>query len=178
MNQINPALPAHGSTAWDTPLVSALQALIAQGNTSDTAITALPATYVHFDGTHLTQAGTVVPISGGSAYSAGNGLALSGSTFSVSPKSTGSGLIADGTGIYVDPTLVDTHYAVNSTTATPGTATTYTHNLGSLDVTVTVVEVSSGSDVYPDISRPSTNTITLTFAAAVSAGQYRVIVRR
>lgn len=117
-------------------------------------------------------------VGGGTAYSAGNGLALAGSTFSVSPKATGSGLIVDGTGVYIDPTLVDTHYAVNSTVASAGTPTTYTHGLGSLDVTVTVVEVSSGNDVYPDITRPSTTTITLTFAAAVTAGQYRVIVRR
>lgn len=116
-------------------------------------------------------------VGGGTAYTAGNGLSLSSGTFSVSPKA-GGGLTVDGTGVYLDPTIADTHYTTASTVATAGTATTYTHNLGSLDVTVTTVEVSTGQEVFLDPIRTGVNTITLTSAAAVTAGQFRVIVRR
>lgn len=114
-------------------------------------------------------------VGGGSAYTAGNGLALSGSTFSLSPKA-GGGLTADGTGAYVDSTVVARKYATNSTTATAGTATTYTHGLGTLDVLVTAIEVATGKLWLPDFIATGVNTVSVTFAAAISAGQFRIIV--
>lgn len=97
--------------------------------------------------------------SGGTTYTNGAGITISGSTISV------------------DPAIVARKYATNSVVATAGTATTYTHNLGTLDVDVNVVEVSSGQQVFMDAIATSANTITLTSGAAVAAGQYRVIVQ-
>lgn len=58
-----------------------------------------------------------------------------------------------------------------------GSATaTITHNLGTLDVDVAVYRVSDGLQVGVPNDRVDTNTVTLTFATAPTAGQYRVVV--
>lgn len=67
-----------------------------------------------------------------------------------------------------------TRYA--QTLATSATAYTVTHSLGTLDVQVVVIEVASGSVVYPDIVAASTTTVTISFAVAPAANAYRVVV--
>lgn len=56
------------------------------------------------------------------------------------------------------------------------TTATITHNLGTLDVDVAVYRVSDGLQVGVPNDRVNTNTVTLTFATAPTAGQYRVVV--
>ena len=110
----------------------------------------------------------------GVSYTAGNGLTLSGSQFAVVVK-PGAGLTVDGTGVGIDPafTGLAKRYAVN----VPTTATaTITHNLGTLDVTVSVYEVSTGALVEPDVAVTSVNVVTLTFGVAPTSGQYRAVV--
>lgn len=115
----------------------------------------------------------------GVSYTAGTngGLTLSGSAFSIL-LDTGSGLALGAGGIKVDPTQfaalgITRKYAVNSPT---GTTPTITHNLGTLDVTVAVFEISGGAEVECDIIHATTNTLTLGFAVAATSGQYRVVV--
>ena len=111
----------------------------------------------------------------GVTYTAGNGLALAGSVFSVSPKS-GGGLTVDGTGVGIDSSYsgLGKRYSVD---VPSGSATaTITHGLGTLDVLVMVREISGGAFVEPDITVTSTTVVTLTFATAPTAGQYRVTV--
>ena len=108
----------------------------------------------------------------GISYTAGNGLQLSGSAFSVV---AGTGLIVDGTSLRLDPayTGLAKRYAVDaSTTAT----TTVTHNLNTLDVLVQVVQKSNGEMVEADVLLTGVNTLTVTFATAPTSGQYRIIV--
>lgn len=112
----------------------------------------------------------------GATYTAdaNGGLELSGSAFSVKLPGS-SGLIKDSTGLRIDPAYsgLAKRYAVN----VPTTATaTITHNLGTLDVHVSVYEVATGNLVEPDIQVTTTNTVTLTFATAPTAGQYRAVV--
>lgn len=61
-----------------------------------------------------------------------------------------------------------------------GTATqTITHNLGTVDVAVEVVQVSNGQTVYPVVTRPTTNTVLLDFGATTpAASSLRVLVRK
>jgi hypothetical protein len=68
-------------------------------------------------------------------------------------------------------------YAVN---IGDGTATTFTvtHNLNTKDVTVELIEVSTGETVYADTTRPTVNTLSIVFAVAPTAAQYRVIVKK
>jgi hypothetical protein len=59
-----------------------------------------------------------------------------------------------------------------------GTNTSYTvtHNLGTLDVNVTVFANSTGDEVFTDVVHATTNTLTIVFASAPTSNQYRVVV--
>jgi len=110
---------------------------------------------------------------GGSSatYTAGVGLSLVGSAFAVV---AGSGIIADVTSTRIDPAVVTRKYAINVPSG--ATTATITHSLGTLDVIVQIVEVSSGAVVDADVVVATTNTVTVTFAVAPTGAQYRAIV--
>ena len=59
-----------------------------------------------------------------------------------------------------------------------GSATSYTvtHNLGSIDVAVTVFANSGGDEVITDVTHATTNTLTVVFATAPASNAYRVVV--
>ena len=143
--------------------------------------------------------------SGAGTYAAGNGITLSGNTFSFNPLSTGglqaasggasillatnsglgttsSGLaVGAGSGILVSTGTVAIDTAVvarkyATTLSTSATSYTITHNLGTLDVIVQVYTVSDGSEVVVDNLRASTNTVTLNFSVAPTANVYRVVI--
>jgi hypothetical protein len=108
----------------------------------------------------------------GTPYSAGNGLTLTSTTFSVN---AGLGLLASGSQTTIDTTVVARKYAVS---IGDGSTTIYTvtHNLGTLDVQSTVYNNSTGEVVEADIIHNTTNTITVGFAAAPASSAYRVAV--
>jgi hypothetical protein len=57
------------------------------------------------------------------------------------------------------------------------TSYTITHNLGTTDVTVQIFESASPfAQVEADVKRTSSNTVTIDFAIAPSAGEYKVVV--
>lgn len=95
--------------------------------------------------------------SSGGGYSAGNGITITGNTIAV-----------------------DTAVVARKASATigDGTATTLTvtHNLNTLDVVVSVREVSTGAQVLVDNVANGVNTVQLTFGTAPTTGQYRVTV--
>lgn len=97
-------------------------------------------------------------VGGGASYTAGNGVTIT------------SGAIA------VDPAVV---VRKSSATVGDGTATTLTvtHNLNTLDVQVTVREVSTGAQVLVDNVANGVNTVQVTFGTAPATGQYRVTVQ-
>lgn len=103
--------------------------------------------------------------------SAGNGLVASGSTVSVRP---GVGIIADSSSTRIDTNVVARKF-VGAVPAGNVNAT-ITHNLNSVDVQVTVREVSSGDIVLVQATATGTNTVSLSFGAAPTTNQYRVIV--
>ncbi|AEQ21001.1 putative tail fiber protein [Rhodococcus phage E3] len=114
---------------------------------------------------------------GGSSvsYVNGAGLDLTGTTFSVKTK-VGGGVIADGTGVYIDTTKFARIFSANVGDGT-ATTVTLTHNFATYDVGVTVFTASGQRpDVMPDITRPSVNTVALTFATAPTSGAYRALV--
>lgn len=114
-------------------------------------------------------------VGGGTTYTAGNGINISGTTVTAVAAASGGVTVGVG-GIAIDTTLVPRKFAANNPGATGGTAQTITHNLNTLDVDVTVVEVSTGQDVAPDVLRNGVNTVTVTFPTTTTAGQYRVVV--
>lgn len=111
----------------------------------------------------------------GTSYTAGNGLGLAGSVFSVTAK-PGGGLVVDGTGVSIDNTYSGLAKRYSTNVPSGSTSATITHNLGTLDVVVSVYEISGGVEVECDVVLTSTNVVTLGFAVAPTAGQYRCVI--
>lgn len=96
-------------------------------------------------------------ISGGSSYTAGNGVSINAGVVSVDPTVTArkaSATIGDGT----------------------ATTITFTHNLNTQDIHVAVKEVATNAGVLVDYVANGVNTVQLTFGTAPTNSQYRVTV--
>jgi hypothetical protein len=109
------------------------------------------------------------------SYTAGNGLQLTGSAFSVKIPAS-SGLVVDGTGTYIDTAIVVRKYG---TLIGDGATTSIvvTHNLNTRDIDVSVVRASSPYDaVEVDVQATSVNTATLIFSVAPTSNQYRAVI--
>ena len=111
--------------------------------------------------------------SGAGTYLAGNGLTLTGNTFSVN---AGTGITTTGGTTNIDTSVVVTKYSANVGDGS-NTSYTITHNLGTRDVTVAVYDNSSPyAEVICDVQHTSTSAITLLFSVAPTSNQYRVVV--
>lgn len=111
--------------------------------------------------------------SGAGTYTAGNGLTLTGTVFSVN---AGTGITVSGGSTAIDTTVVVRKFAAD---VGDGVATSYTvtHSLGTKDVTVAVYDNSSPyAEVICDVQHTSTSAITLLFSVAPTSNQYRVVV--
>jgi hypothetical protein len=111
---------------------------------------------------------------GGTTYTAGNGLQLISSIFSVL-LDTASGLIVSGTGLKADGSVLVKKYAV---TIGDGSSTSIavTHNLGTQDITWSIRDASTNAIVDTDAVVTSVNVLTLTFGAAPASSAFRVTV--
>jgi len=86
----------------------------------------------------------------------------------------GAGVTLGGNVIGIDTAVVVRKFAQD--VGGGATSIAITHNLGTLDVTVGVFEVSSGAEIGCDKVRSSVNVMTLGFAVAPTAGQFRVVI--
>ena len=107
-------------------------------------------------------------------YTAGNGIDITNQIASVKLAPTAPGLISDATGLRLDTSAVIRKYAA----AVPGGATTVTidHNLATSDITFAMWEVATGNLVLICPTILNVNQVSLEFATAPSAGQYRVVI--
>jgi hypothetical protein len=121
-----------------------------------------------------TTAITIVQFGAAANYTASLGVKFVANDIELNIKAAG-GLVADATGLYVDRTLVPNKFAV---TFGDGSATSYTltHNLGTLDATVTLRDVASGAVVYADVTMATINTVTVAFGAAPAANSLRAVI--
>ena len=118
---------------------------------------------------------SIVQFGAAAAYSAGNGISLSGGVFAVNPVSGGGINVASG-GVSVDPTVVARKFAATIGDGST-TAILVTHNLGTQDVIMQVRQAGTPyAEVECDMAATSTNTATFTFAVAPAASAYRAIV--
>ncbi len=87
----------------------------------------------------------------------------------------GTGLTGgNGTALNIDPAIVPRKHSADLAAAT---TTVITHNLGTRDVQVTVRETAAPyAQVYADVEMTTTNTITVRFATAPTAGAFRATV--
>lgn len=111
--------------------------------------------------------------SGAGTYVAGNGLTLTGNSFSVN---AGTGITTAGGTTAIDTSVVVQKYAANVGNGS-STSITVSHNLGTRDVIVSVYDNSSPyAEVVCDVEHTSTTAITLNFSVAPTSNQYRVVV--
>ena len=86
----------------------------------------------------------------------------------------GAGVIVDATGVRVDPAAVpqfrDLEVPAGNTIAT------ITHGLGTRALIAEVYEAASGNTVLAGVTRSSDNAVTIEFAVAPAAGQYRCAI--
>ncbi len=109
---------------------------------------------------------------GASAYTAGNGLVLSGNEFSVG---AGLGIVVSADEVAIDPSVVVQKYAA---TIGDGSAVSIavTHGLNNQDCHVSVREVSSNAEIICDVVHTNANVVTLGFAVAPASNSLRVSV--
>lgn len=113
---------------------------------------------------------------GGTTYTAGNGLQLSSNAFSVlADPVSGGGIAVTASGVKVDTAVVVRKYAANIGNASL-TTIAVTHNLGTQDITWSLRDVSTNTFAWTDGVATDANTLTLTFAVAPTTNQYRVVV--
>lgn len=118
--------------------------------------------------------------SNGTAYLAGAGILINNLTIAVDTTkvvdSTNASVndipIANGIGGY---TWTTTSY---KSTVGDGSSTlfTITHNLGSTDVLVSVIDLTSNEIVYPTVNIVDINDVTIKFSVAPTLNEMRVIV--
>ena len=74
---------------------------------------------------------------------------------------------------------VDLDVTATEATITKSTNTyTVTHTLNSRDLIVQVYNTSTHDTVFVDVARPTTSTVTVAFAASVTDGDYRVLIKK
>lgn len=110
---------------------------------------------------------------GGTAYTAGNGLTLTGNDFNVG---AGTGISVAADAVAVDTAVVTRKYSADIGNGSL-TSIAVTHSLGTRDVQVQVYDKTTFDTVECDQVRTDTNTVTLTFAVAPTAAQYRICVQ-
>lgn len=124
-----------------------------------------------------TTAVSFVQLNAATSIAGGNGITVAANTVTFLPDpAAGGGLVVTGTGAKLDTAVAVRKYAV---AFGDGAATSYTitHNLGTQDVTVAVYSATTPwAEVECDINFATTNTVTLIFAVAPTANQYRVVV--
>lgn len=105
------------------------------------------------------------PVGGGNAYTAGNGISLVGSAFSVNPASGGGVSVAAG-GVSVDSTVTRIQ---TFSTHPSATSIGITHTLGKQFIHAAVFITATGERIWPGEVATSTTVYTFTFGTAPGA---------
>ena len=106
-------------------------------------------------------------------YTAGNGLQLAGTAFSIRLASS-SGLISDSAGLRLDP--ASAVRKVTLTVPAGSRVATLTHNLGTSDITANFIDNASQEMVLVPWVVVNANAISCEFANSVTSGQYRCVI--
>jgi hypothetical protein len=112
---------------------------------------------------------------GGSSYSGGNGINVTGSTISAVAAPSG-GVTVGGTGIALDNSIAARKFSANIGNGS-ATSIAVTHNLGTQDVTWSLREVATNAFVQTDAVATDANTLTISFAVAPASNALRVAVQ-
>lgn len=152
--------------------------------TASAAVTVEQGTTNHDSVWILTTDGTITvdttatawsALGGGITYTAGNGILITGASIAA-VAGTGGGLLVTSGGITVDRSVVPYKYAANVPSGS--TSAALTHNLGTTDVIPAIYDISGAVPVLELIEAQitSANVVTLVFATAPTAGQFRAVI--
>lgn len=111
--------------------------------------------------------------SGAGAYTAGNGLTQTGTTFDVG---AGTGIVVNANDVAINTAVVVRKFSAD---VGDGAATSYvlTHNLNTQDVMVSLRDNASPFALMEaDFEATTVNTVTIRFAVAPTTNQYRVTI--
>ncbi len=116
---------------------------------------------------------TFVVFGGGTTYTGGNGIDVTGTAITAK---IGDGLSFSSTNIVVDRATVMSRYAADIGDNS-STSITVTHSLGTKDVLVQIYDKTTPfAQLECDVQHTSTSAVTLIFAVAPGTNAYRVIV--
>jgi hypothetical protein len=104
---------------------------------------------------------------------AGNGISIVNDVISAVAA---TGITVGPAGIGVDFSIVSRHFEVDIPAPGTGTAVTLVHSVGRRPVPTVVMDLATGDEVKVGVNWPDTNSVTVDFSIAPSAGQYRVSV--
>lgn len=129
--------------------------------------------------------GTITNTDRGSSQNIFKNVAVSGQSTVVADTNNDTLTLAAGSNISITTnattdtiTIANTYVAPTTSYATTITTTaTVTHSLGTLDVIVQLYDTVTNDTVYADVTRASTNTVTVTFASAPT-NPVRVLVQK
>jgi hypothetical protein len=115
---------------------------------------------------------SITQFTGGTSYTNGNGLLLTGNSFSVKPS---TGISVSAAGVAIDTTVVARKFAF---TVGDGSAVNLAvvHNLGTKDVSVSVRLAATDEAILVDWTATDSNTVTLKFASAPAANAIKGVV--
>lgn len=138
---------------------------------------------VTFDGTANVTAGLTLANSGVTANTYGSASSVAQVTFDAKGRATSASsvTIAITASQVTDFTsavqaIIGSYGAVANVGDGTNTSYAITHNLGTRDVIVQIFDNATYETVYTDVTRTSTNVVTLTFATAPSSNAYRVLI--
>jgi len=119
-----------------------------------------------------TTALTFTQFTGLGQITAGAGLTKTANTLDVG---AGVGITVNANDVAIDTSVTARKYAV-AIGDNSATSYTVTHNLNNQDVLVQVVTSTGYIQVEADVTRPTNNTVAVSFAVAPATNEYRVIV--
>lgn len=124
-----------------------------------------------------TTAVSFTQLNSATSYTAGNGINIAGNVVSaVVDPAAGAGLALTASGLKLDTAVAVRKFAVAVGDGS-SVAIVVTHNLNTQDVEASVfLATGTFAEVECDVEHTSVNTITLRFAVAPTAGQYRCVV--
>lgn len=172
--------PVRSSDADSAAEVLQLAVLVSEGTTNaDSAWVNTTNAPITLNTTPL----VFVQFGAGASYTAGAGLTLTGNDFSVNVDDVTLEIVGDDLqvkdGGITAAKLADTYSKKYSADIGDGVATTIvvTHSLGTRDVVVSVHDnTTPWAEVYPEVRKTSTTTVSLVFSVAPTSAQYRVSV--
>jgi hypothetical protein len=168
-----PADFASGSfLARDTIVIVVNATGAANGTTNPYTIWQMTATSGFIDSTanNWTRIGWAAPPF---VPTAGNGIAIAGSTFSAN-VATGGGVLAPAGGLQIDPNVVPKKFI--GTVPAGSTVAGITHNLNTTRPVVSIWDTASNTMVLAGVTATSANSISIEFNSAPATGQYAVAI--